>query len=384
MAPFCRRFAIVGCLVVVGSLAATPATASSARSAPRGAGHLAVSGPIDLGPDTVVVDVNERGQVIGYRGSGGEPQSWFLWERGRFRVPPGPRGMALTDINNHGDLLGRVTTTDGRSRVVLVRSGRVVTVGGGSISAVAMNDRGMVTGYSRLPSGQIHAFVWYAGRMRDLGTLGGTWSAGSDINNAGQIAGNSAARNGRQHGFIYSNGRMRDLGHLGGDYAYVTEINERGHVLGLSLNTARTADSWFLWRNGRMIDTRIDEDRGATLTDRDLVVATHLDAGWQAMTWYRGVTRNLPRLAGDVMNFAVRGNNRGQIVGYGVYGSDPMAQRAELWSGGTVRALPAPGFGYVSAGRITDAGYIAGSGYDAGFVSHALLWRISRVPVERR
>lgn len=84
-----------------------------------------------------------------------------------------------------------------------------------------------------------HSFLWQNGKMRDLGTLGRypPTSEAVAINDRGWITGDSPATGGR-HPFLWRNGKMIDLGG-GADQAVA--INERGQVLcGTSV-----------WQNGK-------------------------------------------------------------------------------------------------------------------------------------
>ena len=51
-------------------------------------------------------------------------------------------------------------------------------------------------GVSETATGETHAFLWQAGRMRDLGTLGGGFSDARGINDRGQIVGISETASG--------------------------------------------------------------------------------------------------------------------------------------------------------------------------------------------
>ena len=79
--------------------------------------------------------------------------------------------------------------------------------------------------------------------MFDIGTLGGAYAQAFAINDAGFVTGNSQIKStvGAVHAFIYDSSGfhigpfwgMRDLGTLGGSYSYGTFINGKNTVVGL-------------------------------------------------------------------------------------------------------------------------------------------------------
>jgi probable HAF family extracellular repeat protein len=81
------------------------------------------------------------------------------------------------------------------------------TLGGGYSGAFGINARGQVVGYSFTAAGDVHAFLWEAGKgMQDLGTLGGGYSVAFGINARGQIVGSSTTAAGDLHAVLWESG----------------------------------------------------------------------------------------------------------------------------------------------------------------------------------
>src|SRR3954468_23586034 len=137
------------------------------------------------------------------------------------------------DINNSGVAVGFTGAKSGgavnRAFAWTASTGSfdLGTLGGSSARAVAINDAGVVTGDSELYEnaspirGRTHAFMVQPSPrghadMIDLETLGGLFSYGTAVSENGQIAGYSTIdqTQGLIHAFLYYDGQMRDLGSL--------------------------------------------------------------------------------------------------------------------------------------------------------------------------
>jgi len=101
-----------------------------------------------------------------------------------------------------------------------------------------INSSGQVVGQSQTANGETHAFISTLGDLKDLGTLGGTFSAAWGINNSGDVVGTSTLAGGYSHAFLYRQGAMVDLNSLispdsGWSLELAFEIDASGNITGI-------------------------------------------------------------------------------------------------------------------------------------------------------
>jgi probable HAF family extracellular repeat protein len=93
--------------------------------------------------------------------------------------------------------------------------------------ARAINNNGQITGYSGTPktveggcslrfrpcpTHVTNAFLWEAGTMSNLGTLGGNYSEGTGLNNLGEVVGKAQLKSGVSEAFLFRNRKMTGIG----------------------------------------------------------------------------------------------------------------------------------------------------------------------------
>ena len=107
----------------------------------------------------------------------------------------------------------------------------------------------------------LHALLWEAGRMVDLGNLGGKGSLNGHfahvINNLDEVVGSSDLKGDTStHAFRWTKvAGMQDLGTLDGDVVSIgLGLNESGIVTGISANADFSKFRAFVWRGGVMTD----------------------------------------------------------------------------------------------------------------------------------
>jgi len=214
-------------------------------------------------------DINERGQIVGGADVRGGDEHAFLWQAGKMR----DLGVGTAvDINDRGEIVGW-SEVGGFEHAVLWQDGKrhdLGTLPGGWWSrAVAINERSEIVGASNSGARDAegtpvqHAFLWQNGKMLDLGTLGGSESATDEqvaLNGHREVIGVSDIKTQKsgtqlQHAFLWQKGRMRDLGTLGGEESVARALNERGQIVGWSYTRpSYSAPHAFVWQGGKMLD----------------------------------------------------------------------------------------------------------------------------------
>lgn len=343
----------------------------------------------------------------------GEPDPFtahaFSYRNGRMTdlgALPGNNSSAVFQVNGNGVGAGLSETGSidpltayPAEHAVLFKGGRVLDLGtlpgGNESQAVAINDRGQVSGfgtngipdpYSFFTDGgwttQTRSFVWEDGVMRDLGSLGGPDALMTGINARGQIYGvsytNSAPNDTTGiptiHPFVWEKGRMHDLGSLGGVYTEAASMNDAGDVVGFSTLEGDEEGHPYLWNGKRMLDLgTLGGGFGTALDVNDSGHATGFsfrgDGTYHGFLWANGKLRDLPPPAGYECAAAFALNDRDDAVG--------TAQDCEgnnlapvLWHKGVpydLTTLVDPtDFVLDEPEYITDRGEIVGHGFTAG------------------
>jgi len=338
------------------------------------------------------------------------------------RLPSlGGTASAGSSINNRGWVAGFSNLPGDQTRhATLWRHRSILDLGtlGGPNSSVAWpvkNNQGVIAGIAETasldPLGEAWScsaffpgdptghtclgFVWKAGRMRALPTLGGNNGFAAGVNQRGQVVGwaentvHDPTCNPPQvlqfRAVLWGpRGRTRQLPPLGGDtVTAATAINDRGQVVGISgicdnavgRFSARHA---VLWEHGAVTDIGnlggVAWHTPMAVNQRgDIVGFSNLpgDAGGRfnahAFLWTKrdGIT-DLGTLPGDTTSQALGINARRQVVGVSCGTS---GCRAFLWEHRVMtdlNILVAPGFSgqLTSAGDINNAGMITGEALD--------------------
>jgi probable HAF family extracellular repeat protein len=169
-------------------------------------------------PDGFVQGINDRGQAVGSSGTCTSIATHaVLWENHTaFQLPDlGRTGSDAYAINNHGQIVGYVTSTDGTTIYASIwQNGGVTNLrtlpGDFAAFATGINNQGQVVG-STFDStfSWSHGFLWQDGVMTDLNTVIPADSnlfiiAASNVNERGQISGMATVLTGPDKGKIHA------------------------------------------------------------------------------------------------------------------------------------------------------------------------------------
>jgi probable HAF family extracellular repeat protein len=256
------------------------------------------------------------------------------------------------------------------------------SLGGTTSRGTAINNQGLVAGFSTLTDGTRHAAVWNQGVITDLRTLGGPGStvAWPGINNQGIVVGISltdrvdpldedwsceaggfipTTTNLICRGFWWENGTMHELPTLGGTHGFATEVNSRGQIVGWAENQVH---------------------------DPTCVGVQELQ--FRAVLWEpkKGTQQELPPLGDDSASAATAINDSGEVVGISGRCDQAVgrfsALHAVLWDHGTPTEIPnLGGTTWHTPMDINERGDVVGFSNPPGpgdpegeFISHAFYW----------
>jgi probable HAF family extracellular repeat protein len=228
--------------------------------------------------------MNNRGDIVGSSFSG----PFVYTRAGIRYIAieqPWDEDNRATAINDARQVIGWGHAPAGESARGFLNSRRgtelIATFGGDWSYAFSINSAGHVVGYAQGPSptnpfGAAQAFLYKNGVLKNLGTLGGAESLAWDINDAGQIVGYAETTRppgggefdyGDLHAFLYQRGTMKDLGTLGGTSSSANAINNAGVIVGDASLPGNSGTVAFVYVRGKMTDlnTRVSLPQGWTL-----------------------------------------------------------------------------------------------------------------------
>jgi probable HAF family extracellular repeat protein len=339
-------------------------------------GVLTDLGVLPGGASSNAVWITANGLIVGTSQNGqldplfsGFPENHaVIWQNGAITdlgtLPEGGYESAGFSANNNGEAVGFALNTipdpyslagpgflPTETRAFLWQKGTMLdlgTLGGNDAAAFFVNNPGQITGQSYtnttpnpttgLPTAD--PFFWEKGKLRDLGSLGGTLGNPTGFNNRGQVVGISNMSGDRtSHPFLWSKKTgLKDLGTLGGDNGFTNWINDAGDIAGkadLPGPAPQNHDAVLWTKNGAvMIDLGVlpgDSCANAYyVNSRGQVVGTSesrdlcsIPTGEHAFLWKDDgpmidLNSLIPSGSSLQLTFAVAINDRGEIAGFGV------------------------------------------------------------------
>jgi len=323
--------------------------------------------PSDPGTQTVLSDINNIGQIVGYTnpGAGEKP---FIYADGTMTILPigGANRAQAVAINDVGQIVGFSSggTTDDTRVLVWERDStgdwQVTQLPGLSdhhTGFTDINDLGQIVGHAGFGKSpwEQHAALWQkvsgAWQLTDLDSLGFGNSNASAINNLGQVVGRAEIINGGHRAFVWENGIMTDLGALESTtpFSRATDINDLSMIVGISNDPGNAgSNTAVLWKQleGVWQIEDIDPDnqvpgwgvsRAYHINNAGLIAGETYSSDYGGFVWseIQGL-RLLPLLLGGdraIVNGSRRAmNEQGYLIGRATvsYSLEPL--HAVLWA----------------------------------------------------
>jgi probable HAF family extracellular repeat protein len=203
--------------------------------------------------------INAAGHVVGTASNFGSVASsvGFFWNGSTMtQLPFVGAGSAARDINDSGTIVGTSTVSTGRLHAFVYAAGVMSDLGtlpsDTDSAASRLNNAGIIVGYSQSAAAQPSAVRWTGGAISNLGGLpGGAWSQASDVNAAGVVVGGAKSSTGVLRAVRWAGGSIADLNTeiapgSGWELKSATAINDNGWIVGLGVYNG--VDRGFLLR----------------------------------------------------------------------------------------------------------------------------------------
>ena len=282
------------------------------------------------GTESYAYAINENGQVAGYAATATNAAHAVLWTATKVG-DLGTLGGAASygyAINAGGQIAGYSETADRQHNHGASWTGTSVTDLGSDAVANGINAGGQIAG--TMGASVKHAVMWTAAVPTDLGTLGGRESTATAINDSGLIVGYSEMPGGTAtHAVLWKGAAPTDLGTLGGNYSFAMAVNNGGQVAGYAGLSGATGTHATLWSGATPTDLGTlggSNSMALGISDTGLVVGSSTvqgDSGIHAVLWIGRTAYDL----NDLLDTSGRGwtlveardiNSAGQIVGWGM------------------------------------------------------------------
>ncbi len=292
-------------------------------------------------------DLNNKGQLIGRLVFTDGHQESYFWDAGKIEfIEVFGEDTAAWDLNANGTVVGGADTPFG-GRLAFTWKEGIATVledlGGNDSFANATNDLGLIVGTSHPLHSDFQAVTWSGTTIDRLPSMGEKAGGAVDVNNRGNVTGSVLFPGGSSRAVVWKDSTVIDLGTLGGNRSYAKGINEAGQVFGESeIRPGGGIVHAFFWKDGVMTDLgTLSGAEGDEITARAM-------------------------------------NDHGQIVGEGINANHQ--RHAFLWDDGQMLDLGTLGGIFSRARAISNTGLIVGTSLDATGNFRATLWRIEVPP----
>jgi probable HAF family extracellular repeat protein len=232
--------------------------------------------------------------------------------------------------------------------------------------------------------------------ITDLGNLGYPTAKGAAINENGQVTGTSYLAESVEYNagctpkhrpchvhperpFLWSAGSITNLGSLGGLFATASAINNTGDVVGNSYLSGNSCCGAFLVHAGHMTD--LGSFTADAVNDSDVVAGSESIPGeghTDAILDSNGKITDLGLLPGEggIFTSPTGINNSGEVVGDG--DNRESMERAWVYRNGHMTDLGTLGGPQASASAINNAGEIVGFAQTSSDADHGFLDRAGR------